>query len=86
MCAASRVTVRSRGVTKSQVEGLRALIQDLAAREPSVPDDRVRYAFANHGPGNQFNAPGGTQNNNVGSGNQFPGVTFHGATYFGSGP
>ncbi|KXX73584.1 hypothetical protein MMYC01_208745 [Madurella mycetomatis] len=72
-------------VTKSQAEGLRALIEELAAMEPSVPDDRARYTFANYGPGNQFNAPGGTQNNNMGSGNQFPGATFSGAVHFGSG-
>lgn len=72
--------------TKSQAEGLRALIEELAAMEPSVPDDRAGYTFANHGPGNQFNAPGGTQNNNMGSGNQFPGATFSGAVHFGSSP
>jgi len=72
------------GVTTSQAEALRALRRDLVAGEPSIPDDRGRYTFVNHGSGSQFNAPGGYQNNNMGSGNQFPGATFSGTVHFGS--
>lgn len=73
------------GSTETEVERLQDLVQDLRKMEPSVPDDRPRTTFTNHGPGNQFNAPGGTQNNNLGSGNQFLGSTFHGEVKFGSG-
>ncbi|KAM0540776.1 hypothetical protein ACHAPJ_013507 [Fusarium lateritium] len=39
--------------------------------------------FDNYGSGHQFNATGGTQNNNVGGGQQFTGATFTGAVQFG---
>lgn len=41
------------------------------------------HAMTGHG--SQFNAPGGTQNINNGSGNQFLGVTFNGPVNFGTG-
>ncbi|KAF6513697.1 hypothetical protein HZS61_007022 [Fusarium oxysporum f. sp. conglutinans] len=39
-------------------------------------------SFNNYGPGDQFNAPHGTQNISKGSGNQFPGATFSGSVQF----
>ncbi|KAM6529650.1 hypothetical protein FALCPG4_007779 [Fusarium falciforme] len=41
-------------------------------------------SFNISGSGNQNNAPGGTQNISEGSGNQFPGATFHAPVYFGT--
>jgi hypothetical protein len=41
-------------------------------------------SFNNYGTGNQFNAPDGTQNNNTGSGTQFPGASFGAPVHFGS--
>ncbi|KAM6529647.1 hypothetical protein FALCPG4_007776 [Fusarium falciforme] len=41
-------------------------------------------SFNSHGIGDQFNAPGGTQNITAGPGNQFPGANFHGPTYIGT--
>ena len=69
---------------KGQVERLVGAIEKLSTMEPSVPDRRSGYTFSNYGTGNQFNAPAGTQNNNMSSGNQFPGATFSGAVHFGS--
>lgn len=40
-------------------------------------------SYVMSGSGSQFNAPGGTQNINTGSGNQFSGVTFNGTVSFG---
>ncbi|RYP65038.1 hypothetical protein DL771_008492 [Monosporascus sp. 5C6A] len=40
-------------------------------------------SFNNHSSGLQFNAPGGTQNSNTGSGNQFTAANFHGPVNFG---
>lgn len=39
--------------------------------------------FCQYGKGSQFNAVGGIQNNNTGSGNQFSGTAFHGNVHFG---
>ncbi|KAH7305578.1 hypothetical protein B0I35DRAFT_362166, partial [Stachybotrys elegans] len=40
-------------------------------------------SFNKYGPGHQFNTSGGTQNNNMGSGNQFTGATFSAPVQFG---
>ncbi|KAM6513145.1 hypothetical protein FALCPG4_015612 [Fusarium falciforme] len=44
-------------------------------------DKPASSSFNSYGPGLQFNAPGGTQNNNTGSGNQFLG-NFSGPVHF----
>lgn len=62
-------------------------IRDSAASQPtrSVEEAQIdkpaSSSFNNYGPGLQFNALGGTQNNNTGSGNQILG-TFNGTVYF----
>jgi len=72
-----------KGEMESQVRALEVAMGKLKAMGPSVPSERSANMFSNYGPGSQFNAPGGTQNNNTGggkmfSGNSFPGdVTFH---------
>lgn len=71
---------------EDQVKGLRHAIDRLSTMEPSVPNDQWANTFSNYGSGSQFNAPGGTQNNNMGSGNQFPGASFSGTVHFGNNP
>lgn len=70
-------------VMDDQVTGLREAIDKLSTMEPSIPNQGSGDTFSNFGSGNQFNAPGGTQNNNTGSGNQFPGAVFSGSVTFG---
>lgn len=59
-------------------------IRNSAASQPtrSIEGARIKEpansSFNNYGPGDQFNAPGGTQNISKGIGNQFPGATFSG--------
>lgn len=63
-------------------------IRDSAARQPtrSIEEAQINKpaspSFNSYGPGFQFNAPGGTQNNNTGSGNQFLGASFSGPVQF----
>lgn len=60
-----------------------------AAGQSTRPMEEVQigkpasWSFHNHGPGNQFNAPGGVQNISNGSGNRFAGATFSGPVQFG---
>ncbi|KAK7393902.1 hypothetical protein QQX98_013315 [Neonectria punicea] len=56
-----------------EIKALRDAIDTLSNMEPSVPDERSGNTFSHFGSGSQFNATGGTQNNNVGSGKQFLG-------------
>ncbi|CAG8890058.1 unnamed protein product [Penicillium egyptiacum] len=62
-------------------------IRDSAASQPTQSmgeaqvDKSASSSFTNYGPGLQLNAPGGTQNNNTGSGNQFLG-DFSGPVHF----
>jgi NACHT NTPase-like protein len=67
-----------------RVKGLRDAIDKLSKMEPSIPNEGLGYAFNNFGPGDQFNAPYGTQNTTTGNGNQFPGASFSGPVSFGS--
>jgi hypothetical protein len=71
---------------KPQVKPLREAIERLSKMEPSMPNKQSGNFFSSYGSGNQFNATGGTQNNNTGSGNQFPGANFSGTVHFGSNP
>lgn len=57
--------------------------QQRRLREDSRTEESASSRFNNHGIGDQFNAPGGTQNITKGSGTQLPGATFHGFTKFG---
>lgn len=65
-------------------------ITDSVASQPRRPMEEAQVhkaassSFTNYGSGLQFNAPGGTQNNNTGGGNQFLG-SFSGPVHF-SGP
>ncbi|RSL81249.1 hypothetical protein CEP52_017243 [Fusarium oligoseptatum] len=56
-----------------EIKALRDAIDTLSKMEPSMPDERSGSTFSHFGSGTQFNATGGTQNNNVGSGKQFLG-------------
>ncbi|OJJ08346.1 hypothetical protein ASPVEDRAFT_47496 [Aspergillus versicolor CBS 583.65] len=80
-------TLASRSTAKRSMEGqleqLRAEVERLSKMEPSISETRPYNKFSSSGPGNQFNATGGTQNNNTGSGNQFASVTFTGPVNFG---
>ncbi|KAH7008753.1 Alpha/Beta hydrolase protein [Ilyonectria destructans] len=64
-------------------------IRNSAAKQPrrSIEEAQIKRSansyFNSYGPGDQFNAPGGTQNISKGSGNQFPGATFSGTVQFG---
>ncbi|KAK4206119.1 Alpha/Beta hydrolase protein [Rhypophila decipiens] len=66
--------------------------RDSAASPPSRPmgeaqiDKPANLYFYSQGPGAQFNAPWGTQNNNTGSGSQFMGASFSGPVTFGKNP
>lgn len=48
----------------------------------SPSNERLGDTFSNNESGNQFNAPGGTNNNNTSSGNQFSGAVFNGPVCF----
>ncbi|KAL1845436.1 hypothetical protein Plec18170_009774 [Paecilomyces lecythidis] len=67
----------------AQVKQLREAIEKLSKMEPSVPNEQSGDTFISHGSGGQFNATGGTQNNNTGSGTQFSAATFRGPVHFG---
>ncbi|KAM5357709.1 hypothetical protein ACJZ2D_015994 [Fusarium nematophilum] len=64
-------------------------IRNSAARQSRRPIEEAQIekppnsSFNNYGSGDQFNAPGGTQNISKGIGNQFPGATFSGTVQFG---
>ena len=65
--------------TGDHVEKLKEAIKEISALQPSVPDhifDETSYTNNNLGSGtqNNFNAPGGENYNNLGSGNQFMGA------------
>jgi len=68
------------------VNRLRDAIDKLSKMEPSVPNESSGHNFYAYDDSRQFNALGGTQNNNTGSGNQFPGASFSGAVSFGKNP
>ena len=71
---------------QTQVLALRNAIDKLSKMEPPLPIEQSGDVYCNSGSGSQFNAPRGTQNNNTGSGNQFPGATFSGTLHFGNSP
>ncbi|BCS21504.1 uncharacterized protein APUU_21936S [Aspergillus puulaauensis] len=73
----------AKGIMEGQMEQLRAEMERLSKMEPSISPTRPHNQFSSYGSGNQFNATGGTQNNNTGNGNQFSGATFTGPVSFG---
>jgi hypothetical protein len=64
------------------VHRLHDAINKLSKMEPSVPNESSSNNFNAYGDSRQFNTLRGTQNNNSGSGNQFPGATFSGPVNF----
>ncbi len=60
-----------------------AASQQTQPREQVQMENLASSSFNVYGPGDQFNALGGTQNISKGSGNQFPGATFSGSVQFG---
>ncbi|KAJ4269683.1 hypothetical protein NW762_001351 [Fusarium torreyae] len=66
---------------KSQAESSAAKQPRPSAEEAQI--EKPSSSFYNYGTGDQFNALGGTQNINTGSGNQFPGASFSGSVRFG---
>lgn len=68
---------------EANIETLKQKIDQLSQMDPSLSYDED-YTFAHFGSGDQFNATGGTQNNNTGGGNQFSGARFDGTVNFGS--
>ncbi|KAM5431737.1 hypothetical protein MferCBS31731_007797 [Microsporum ferrugineum] len=61
---------------ESHVKELREAIEKLSNMEPSMPSEpRQDSKYVHYGSGDQFNAPGGTQNKSSGNGNHFPGAT-----------
>lgn len=71
--------------SEAQVAELLQAINELSEVPSSISECNPSHTFTNYGTGNQFNAPGGTQNNNTGSGIQFPGSSFTAPVYFGEG-
>ncbi|KAH6681005.1 Alpha/Beta hydrolase protein, partial [Plectosphaerella plurivora] len=67
---------------RSQIRSTTATQPTRLIEEAHV-EKSAKSSFHNYGPGNQFNAPGGTQNISNGSGAQFPGATFSGPVQFG---
>jgi hypothetical protein len=65
------------------VNRLRDAIEKLSKMEASVPEERSGNNFHANDNSHQYNALGGTQNNNTGNGNQFPGANFNGTVSFG---
>ncbi|KAH7016317.1 uncharacterized protein B0I36DRAFT_396518 [Microdochium trichocladiopsis] len=63
--------------------GNSAASQPTRSRGEAQIEKPANSSFNSYGPGDQFNAPGGTQNISKGSGNQFPGATFSGSVQFG---
>jgi hypothetical protein len=68
------------------VNKLQDAMEKLSKMEPSVPNEHSGNSFHAYGDSRQFNALGGTQNNNTGSGNQFPGAVFSGSVNFAKNP
>ncbi|KAH7370321.1 hypothetical protein BKA65DRAFT_488176 [Rhexocercosporidium sp. MPI-PUGE-AT-0058] len=68
---------------EDHVKGLREAIDKLSKMEPSVPNEGSGNSFSNFG-GEQFNAPGGTQNitKGEGKGPQLPGANFYSTVSF----
>ncbi|KAK5993795.1 hypothetical protein PT974_07232 [Cladobotryum mycophilum] len=67
---------------QEQLTMLRGTIDKLTNMEPSVPIKQASHSFSNFGPGSQYNAIGGTQNNVTGNGKQFIGSNFNAAVTF----
>lgn len=63
---------------------LRVAMAKLSAMEPSMPNEGRGQNFHSYNESRQYNAPGGTQNNNSTGGNQFPGAFFSGPINFGT--
>ena len=59
---------------KAEIISLSTALEQLSKMEPSVSNEQPGSHFSNYGSGNRFNTTGGTQNNNMGNGNQFPGL------------
>jgi hypothetical protein len=70
-------------IMRTRVKVLREALEKLSKMEPSVKNKQSGNIFSSYGSGNQFNATGGAQNNNTGSGNQFSGASFSGPVHFG---
>ncbi|KAF2477160.1 uncharacterized protein BDR25DRAFT_208321 [Lindgomyces ingoldianus] len=70
-------------IMQNQVKGLRDAIDKLLKMEPSVPKEGSGNTFNSYDDSRQFNAPGGTQDINTGSGNQFSRTIFSGSVTFG---
>jgi len=68
---------------ESQIRNL-AVSQPTRSMGEAQIDKPTSSSFNSYGPGPQFNAPWGTQNNNTGSGSQFPGASFSGPVHFSS--
>lgn len=67
---------------KTQIRSSAASQQPTRSMEETQIDEPASSGFNNYSSGNQFYAPGGTQNISTGSGNQFPGATFHAPVTF----
>ncbi|KAL6812522.1 hypothetical protein J3E69DRAFT_348832 [Trichoderma sp. SZMC 28015] len=69
---------------RTQLKALRDATADLDQMDSSIPvnQDEAKHSFANLGPGNQYNAAGGTQNIVSGNSKQFTKSNFHGAVTF----
>jgi hypothetical protein len=65
-----------------EIEQSSAASQPTQSMEEAQIGDLAGSSFHSHGPGFQYNAVSGTQNNNTGSGNQFLG-SFSGPVHFG---
>lgn len=64
------------------VEKLRAVEDSLSNMESSVPSNTSTNTFNAFGRSNQYNATGGSQYNNTGSGKSLPNATFHAPVTF----
>jgi hypothetical protein len=71
---------------EQHVKRLRDAINKLLKMEASVSNESSGNSFYAYNDSNQFNAIGGTQNNNTGGGNQFTGASFSGAVNFAKNP
>jgi hypothetical protein len=71
---------------EQHVKRLRDAINKLLKMEASVPNESSGNSFNAYNDSNQFNAIGGIQNNNTGSGHQFTGANFSGSVNFAKNP
>lgn len=71
---------------RKEIEQSSAASQPTRSMEEAQIGKPMSSSFHSYGPGFQFNTLGGTQNNNTGSGNQFPRAVFSGAVNFAQNP